>query len=94
MTIKDADYVDDLVLLANTPGQSESQLQRLRQPAVVIGLYVNANKTEFIYSKEEEVTCTLSGRPLKLVDLLANIGSNISSIESVVNICLAYHMEI
>ena len=38
----DADYADDLVLLANTPAQSESQLHSVEQ---AVGLYMNANKT-------------------------------------------------
>ena len=40
----DADYADDLVLLTNTPAQSESLLHSLKQAAEGIDLY--ANKTE------------------------------------------------
>ena len=39
-TITDADYADDLALLANTPAQAESLLHNL-----CIGLYVNPDKT-------------------------------------------------
>ena len=46
----DADYTDDLVLLANTPAQTESRLYNLEQAAGSIGLYLNANKKkEFMY---------------------------------------------
>ena len=47
-TMKDA---DDLTLLANTPAQTKSLLHSLQQAAGGIGLYVNANKTEFMYFK-------------------------------------------
>ena len=45
----DADYADDRALPANTPAQAKSQLHSLEQTAGVIILYVNANKTEFIW---------------------------------------------
>ena len=70
----DADSIDDLVLL----GQAKSLRRSLEHAARSIGLYVNANKTEFMYFKQEDIS-TLSGRPLKLVDKLY-LGSNISSI--------------
>ena len=42
----DADYTDDLALLADTPAQAEYQLHSLEPAVKGIGLYVNANKTE------------------------------------------------
>ena len=42
----DADYADDLSLLANIPDQVESQLHCLEQAANGIDLYINADKTE------------------------------------------------
>ena len=47
--LPDADYVNDLVLLANTPAQADSLLHSLGQAIGGIGLYVNANKTVYIY---------------------------------------------
>ena len=44
-TITDADYADDLALLANTPNQAETLLHSLERAAAGIGLHVNANKT-------------------------------------------------
>ena len=41
----DADYTDDLALLANTLAQAESLLNSWEQAAAVISFYVNANKT-------------------------------------------------
>ena len=45
-TITDADYADDIAILANTPDQAETQLHSLERAAAGIGLYVNADKTE------------------------------------------------
>ena len=47
-TITDADYADDLALLANTPNQAETLLHSLERAAAGIGLHVNANKTEYV----------------------------------------------
>ena len=47
-TITDADYVDDLALLANTPNQAETLLHSLERAAAGIGLHVNAHKTEYV----------------------------------------------
>ena len=44
-TITDADYADDLTLLANTPAQAQSILHSLEWEAGGIGLHVNADKT-------------------------------------------------
>ena len=44
-TITDADYADDLALLANTPNQAETLLHSLERAAAGIGLHVNAHKT-------------------------------------------------
>ena len=48
-TFTDADYADDIAILANTPDQAETLLHSLEQAAASIGLYVNAHKTEYIY---------------------------------------------
>ena len=47
-TITDADYADDIAILANTPDQAETLLHSLEQAATGIGLYVNAHKTEYM----------------------------------------------
>ena len=47
-TITDADYADDIAILANTPDQAETLLHSLEQAAIGIGLHVNAHKTEYI----------------------------------------------
>ena len=83
-----ADVVNDLAFLANTTAQAESLLHSLKQAARGIGLYVNANKTKFTCFKQEGATFTLSGKPVKLVDQLTFLGSNILFTESDVNICM------
>ena len=85
-TITDADYIDDLTLLANTSAQDKSLLHRQEQAAGGIGLNMNANKIEFMCFKQEGAVSPLSGRPLKLVDKFTYLSSNISSTESGVNI--------
>ena len=45
-TITNADYTDDIAILANTTDQAETLLHSLERAAANIGLYVNAHKTE------------------------------------------------
>ena len=45
-TITDADYADDIALLANTLAQAETVLHSLERAAGGIGLHINADKTE------------------------------------------------
>ena len=48
-TITDADYADDLALLANTSTKAESLLHNKEQAAGGIGFYMNANKTIHVF---------------------------------------------
>ena len=48
-SITDADFADDIVILANTPNQAETLLHSLERAAAGIGLHVNAHKTECMY---------------------------------------------
>ena len=45
-TITNADYADDIALLANTPDQAEIMLHSLGRAVGGIGVHVNADKTE------------------------------------------------
>ena len=47
----DADYADDIAILANTPNQAQTLLHSLERAAAGIGLYVNAHKTEYIIKR-------------------------------------------
>ena len=81
-TITDADYADDLALLANTPNQAETLLHSLERAAAGIGLHVNAHKTEYMcYIQTGNIT-TLDGASLRLVDKFTYLGSSVSSTEN------------
>ena len=80
-TITDADYVDDIVILANTPNQAETLLHSLERAAAGIGLHVNAHETEYICYNQTGDISTLDGTPLKLVDKFTYLGRSVSSTE-------------
>ena len=79
----DADYVDDLALLTNTPAEAEFQLLSLDQVAEGISVYVNTIRTEFICFKQEGAICTQNSQ---LLNQFTYHGSNVSSTERDVNI--------
>ena len=81
-TITDADYADDIALLANTPKQAETLLHSLERAAAGIGLHVNAHKTEYMCFNQDGDIYTLDGTSLKLVDTFPYLGSSVSSTEN------------
>ena len=78
-TITDADYADDIAILANTPDQAETLLHSLERAAASIGLYVNAHKMEYMCYNQTGDISTLEGTPLKLVDKFTYLGSSVES---------------
>ena len=80
-TITDADYADDIAILANTPNQAETLLHSLERAATGIGLYVNAHKTEYMCYNQTGDISTLGRIPLKLVDKFTYLGSRVASTE-------------
>ena len=76
-TITDADYADDIAILANTPDQTETLLHSLERAAASIGLYVNEHKTEYMCYNQTGDISTLEGTPLKLVDKFTYLGSSV-----------------
>ena len=60
VTISDADYADDLALLASTPTEAESLLHCLDQAAKGIGLNVNSDKTEIIWFNQDGAISSLN----------------------------------
>ena len=80
-TITDADYADDIALLAKTPNQAETLLHSLEQATAGIGLHVNAHKTEYMRYNQTGDISTLDGTSLKLVDKFTYLGSSVSSTE-------------
>ena len=80
-TISDADYADDIALLANTPNQVETLLHSLERAAEGISRHVNAQKTEYICYNTTSDISILDGTSLKLVDKFTYLGSCVSSTE-------------
>ena len=80
-TITDADYTNDIAILANTPNQAETLRQSLEQDAAGIGLRVNAHKTEYMCFHQTSYISTLDGSSLKLVDKFTYLRSSVSSTE-------------
>ena len=80
-TITDADYADDIALLANTPNQAETLLHSLERAATGIGLHDNAHKTEYMCFNQAGDISTLEETSLKLVDKFTYLGSSVSSTE-------------
>ena len=50
----DTECVDNLTFFTNPPPQAKSLLHSFEQAGRHIGLYVNADKTEFIYFNQME----------------------------------------
>ena len=80
-TITDADYTDDIAILANTPNQAEALLHSLERAFAGICLYINAHKTEYMWNNQTGDISTLDGTSLKLVDKFTDLGSSVSSTE-------------
>ena len=83
-TITDAEYANDIVLLANTPTQAETVLHSLEWAAAGIGLHVNADKMEYMCFNQRGNISTLYGSSLKLVKFTYQ-GSSVSSTETYIN---------
>ena len=80
-TITDADYADDIALMANTPNQAETLLHSLERATAGIGFHVNAHKTEYMCYNQTGNISTPDGTSLKLVDKFTYLGSSVSSTE-------------
>ena len=80
----DADYTDDIVLLANTPAQAKTLLHSLEQAAAGIGLH-NADKTEYMCFNQRGDISKLNGSSLKQLDKFTYLGSSVSSTETDIN---------
>ena len=80
-TITNADYANDIAILANTPNQAKTLLYSLEWAATGIGLYVNGHKTEYMCYIQTGDISTLDGTPLKLVDKFTYLKSSVASTE-------------
>ena len=56
--MRDTDKADDRALITNTLSQAESQLPNLERAAGAFGLYVNVNKTKFMFFQKEKTIST------------------------------------
>ena len=88
-TIMDANYADDIAILANAPAQAETLLHRLEQAAASIGLHVNAHKMKYMCYNQTGDISTVNSSSLKLVDKFTYLGSSVSSTEIDINTRLA-----
>ena len=79
--ITDADYADDIAILANTLNQAETLLHSLERAAACIGLHVNAHITESMCYNQTGDISRLGGTSPKLVDKFTYLGSSVSSTE-------------
>ena len=87
--ITDADYADDIALLANAPAQAETLLHSLERATAGIGFHVKAHKTEYMFFNQRGDITTLNGSSLKLVDKFTYLGSSVSSTETDIDTRLA-----
>ena len=80
--ITDADYTDDIAILANAPAQAETLLYSLECAAAGIGLHVNAHKTEYMCFNQAGDISKLGSSSVKLVDKFTYLVSSVSSTEN------------
>ena len=88
-TITDANYANDIELLANPPTQAKTLLHSLEWAATGIGLHVNTDKIEYMCFNQRGIISTLNGSSLKLVDKFTYLGSSVSSTKTDINTQLA-----
>ena len=88
-TITDANYADDIALLANTPAQAETLPHSLECAAAGIDLDVNAHKTEYMCFNQRGDISTQNSNSLKLVDKFTYLGSSVLSTKTDINMRLA-----
>ena len=88
-TITDADYANDIALLANAPAQAETLIHSLERAAAGIGLHVSAHNTEYMCFNQTGDISTLNGSSLKLVDKFTCLRSSVSSTEKDIDAWLA-----
>ena len=61
----EADYTNDIVVLANSPAQAKTLLQSLEWTAASIDLHDNADKTEYMCFNQRGATSKLNRSFLK-----------------------------
>ena len=81
VTVTDLDFADDLALLSDTIQNAESLLHDLEEAAHLVGLSLNARKTEFmqINIEDDSVIKALDGTTLKTVEDFKYLGSYVAN---------------
>ena len=79
--ITDADYADDIAILANTPNKAETKLNNLGRAPIGIGLHANAHKTEYMCFNQTGDISTQKGTSPETGDKFTYLGSIASSTE-------------
>ena len=87
--ITDADYADDLALFADEFRNAEILLHSLEEIASIIGLRVNAKKTEVVNHNQDGIITTANNIPLKGVSNFTYLGSEIASTAKDIDIRIA-----
>ena len=80
-TNTDADYADDIAMMANTANQAKTLLHGLERATAGICLHDNAHKTEYISFNQAGDISTLAGTSPKMVEKITYLGSSVSSTE-------------
>ena len=88
-TIMDADYANDIALLANAPAQAKTLRHSLEWAAAGRGFHVNAHKTEYMCFNQRDNISTLNSSSLKLVDKFTYLRSSVSSTKTDIYMWLA-----
>ena len=66
----------------------------LKRDAAVIGLHINAHKTEYMCFNQTGYFSSLNGSSLKIVDKFTSLGSSVSPTETNINSILARHVQL
>ena len=87
-TITDADYADDIVLLANTPIPTKTIYIVSNEQLLALASMSTQKKTEYMCFNQRGDISTLNGSSLKQVDKFTYVGSSVSSTEKDTNMWL------
>ena len=86
---KEADYANDIALMANIPGHAETLQHSLERAAAGICLQVNVDKTERMFFNQRGDISILNDSSLKLVDKFIYLGGSVLSTKKGINTRLA-----
>ena len=88
-TSMDADYAEDIELLANSPARAESLLHTLERAVAGISLHVNADKIKYMCFNQRSDISTLKCGLVELVNKFTYLISSVLQTENDINTFLA-----